>query len=310
MRKIKIFLVIALFFLPVICTGVSVTGFYGFGGGANGQPCNTCHNEPGASHFNGTYPSGILLLDGIDKEAFWTSTYGRRMEIPVGNKFGATEQFIKMVFAQNTTHLFILMDWEDATINGTDSATGVPSDGFSICFGVNTVDFRADYFSGMASPKPGEYVDTIIWKPIANETGLQTLGPNQNKTVDGTLYDKYLSNAGWGNDATNEWAIAIRHGNFSTRAPGNYHIELVRPLVTAETNYDVQFSHSAQYQFAIAILNASSGINHYMSYEHALYVYNPSGDTTPPIPGFELLLILLPAVFLVSIVLLRKNRKI
>ncbi len=300
MKKAKIFVLAALFLLPLTFAGFSaVMGFWGFGGS---EDCNNCHNEPAAAYWNGTYASGIVI-DGYANETAWEDTYRHQMEIPIGDFRGSNEQFISVVFLQSATDLYIKASWEDPIINGTGSAY----DEFAICFNINAADFQAGYFSGMAAPAAGEYIDTVMWRSTEDNTQVTPINPGDTsgfgtvKTVTGTVYDKFMTSGGWNSDTTNDWTIAVTHGNQSNHNDNNYIIEMKRALTTAETTQDVQFDKSGIYEFAIAVLNGTTGIGHLVSFVHSVYVYNPSGDGGTGIPGFELIFAIFPLALLVGV---------
>jgi len=306
-KKRKLFSLFVLAALISPLTIAAVTGFYGFGGPGPGGECDNCHNEP-ASAYGGAYATETLILDGSDRETFWQSHLYRGMEIPIGNTSGTTEQFVRMIFAQNSTHLFIWADWSDPIINGTDTEMYDNSESFSICFNINVPDFQARY-AAMSTP-PGTTVDTIIWKPAASTTDTQVTGTGYvNQTVTGSINDYVMTSTGWDNDTTENYQVAARHGNLSGHHEENYGLEIIRPLVTNDPQ-DVQFDHAGNYEFAIAVFNGTSGIEHYMSFVHAVYVYVPSTGGDGGIPGFSIILAIFPVVLMVAIIFMYKRRAV
>ena len=176
---------------------MNVDSFPGFHG--NGD-CAICHNDPGTA-YNSSYATSSCDPDGEADEAFWGETYGRRMTIPVGNAYGGEEQFVKVVFAQNSTHLFMLIGWEDPTIEGTDTERYADSDGFGIMWNINATNFN-QYYSGMKTPAADESVDTWVWKPTAAESSNEF-----NSSLTGMMYDNSFSGGGWDDaDEANELA--------------------------------------------------------------------------------------------------------
>lgn len=299
------FLAIAMLLIPI---GIAMA-FPGFGGPFPwGGPCNDCHNEPGAAYYGG-YAAEPLVLDGYFNESFWTSTSHRRMEIPVGTGYGDNETFVKMIFAQTSTDLYITIMWNDPTINGTDTAMYDDADGIAICWNINVPDFEINYAGPMVTDNSGELVDTFVWKPPANETGLQTgpsvgVEPRKNQTVNATSVDYVMTNTGWLNDTTGvfstDYSMVAKHGNITDHHTEDYALEISRPLVTGDSN-DVQFNHAGNYEFAIVIFNATSGADHMVSFVHEVYIYVPSSNPpTPPIPGFEFLFIIIAIAALVA----------
>ncbi len=313
MTKIKfVILATLLLILPTVLIGL--TSAFAFPGFSSNKDCNYCHNEPVAAYYPPTggkygYVNGTFTLDGRLTEPWWSSSgnqayYHRRTILWLGNEAHNLTEF-GITFAQNSTHLFIGLAWEDAYITGTDSPMIGASDGFAMCFNINVTDFQASYFGGMDTPGLGQAVDTVSWKPIGNQTGTQvTANGYVNKTVLGSATDYSFDIYGWHTDVTNNWGVQVLHGNLSSRAMNHYQMEMVRPLVTGDPN-DLQFSKSGNYQFAVALFNGSVGDEHYVSYVHELYVYNPAGDVTPPtdIPGFELILTIVPLILIVSVVI-------
>ncbi len=250
-----------------------------------------------------------ITLDGRNTEPFWDedSAYGRRMEIPIAGMYGANEQMVKMIFAQNTTHLFMLVSWEDPDINGTDAPQYQPSDGFSICWNINAVNFTAAYFTGMETPNEGEVVDSMTWKPSASETGTQVPTANRgNKSVTGSVIDYSFDSDGWHTDTSQNIQVAATHGNLTEHYEENYQIEMVRPLVTNDSA-DVQFDHDGYYEFSIATFSGSAGAGHAVSFVQSVWIngYGEEPTTTPHPDGglsTELIIVASGALILVVVV--------
>jgi DMSO reductase family type II enzyme heme b subunit len=292
LRKGLLAVLIVALLAAVSLYSLSLSSSYpGYGGNAD---CASCHNEP-ATAYDTTLESETINLDGNSSDAIWSNTKNRRMEIPVGDMYGASEEFIQVTFAQNTTHLFVLADWEDPTINGTDTGMYDDADGIAFCWNISAADFSAAYFSGMKTPDAGEKVDTWSWKPAASETGTQIAGGG--KTVSGTVTDLSYNTSGWSTDPSQSVLVAATHGNLSEHHEENYRVEFVRPLVTDDPD-DVQFDKSGYYEFAIGIYNGSSGASHMVSFEHKVWVkaqgdlgHESSDDNSDDsdTPGFEFL---------------------
>ncbi|MFQ5832538.1 MAG: ethylbenzene dehydrogenase-related protein [Candidatus Thorarchaeota archaeon] len=269
---------IVLIAMLVLLSGFAATQIHAFPGFGGNADCSLCHNSP-AIAYDERYGDMEITLDGKATEPFWQETYGKRMEVPVGGMFGANEQMVKMIFAQNTTHLFILVSWEDPDINGTDTPQYQDSDGFAICWNINAANFTAAYFSGMETPNAGEAVDSFTWKPSASETGTQVPTANRgNKTVTGSVIDYSFDSEGWHTDTFQNVQTAAAHGNITDHYEQNYQIEMVRPLVTDDPG-DVQFDHDGYYEFAIAIFSGSAGASHSVSFVQSVWI-NGYGDTT------------------------------
>ncbi len=292
----------------IIVSGFAMTqisAYPGFGGNAD---CSLCHNSP-ANAYDEQYGNMEITLDGKDTEPFWDedSTYNRRMEIPVAGMYGANEQMIKMIFAQNTTHLFILVSWEDPDINGTDAPQYQSSDGFAICWNINAANFTAAYFAGMATPNDGEAVDSFTWKPSASETGTQVPTANRgNKTVTGSVVDYSFDSEGWHTDTFQNVQAAAVHGNITDHSEENYQLEIVRALVTDDPG-DVQFDHDGYYEFTIAAFSGSAGASHTVSYVQSVWINGYGDETTTPTHtdgeiGPELILVASGALILVILV--------
>ncbi|MHA2503067.1 MAG: ethylbenzene dehydrogenase-related protein [Candidatus Kariarchaeaceae archaeon] len=238
--------------------------------------CTLCHNNPAFAYNSSMMDEGIVL-DGLEgDDLFWEDhlTQYRRTYVPVGGAFGSAHTFVKTIFGQNSTHIFMLIGWEDATIDGTDTERYADSDGISIMWNINMDDFDTGY--GMkAAREEGELVDMVTWKPAASEDGQQLYQNDYTpKAIEGNIYDAAYDHSGWEDDATNDWMAAAVHGNVSNHNEHNYQIELVRPLVTADS-MDVQFDESKYYQFGFAIYNDTSGNDHWISPVHSVFVYNP-----------------------------------
>lgn len=281
--------------------GSAFPGFHGNG------PSEWCHSEPGSAAYDATFSA---TLDGQNNEAFWeyTTYVGSRMTIPVAGRFGSAHEYISIIFAQNSTHLYILVEWNDEVINGTDTPQYSPADGFGICFGINVTQFKAGYFSGMVTPEVGEAVDTLVWKPVAAADGTQ-LPVNDtalNQTVQGTLLDWHFDSDGWHADEV-EAQAAAKHGNFSSNAQTNYMLEIVRPLASGNDG-DAQFLNDGTYDFAIAVFNGSAGGGHWVSFEHAVFIYGTEGPVNnSTIPGFSIAIVSVISVVMVLVIVRRKK---
>lgn len=251
--------------------GMTVDSFPGFHG--NGD-CSVCHNEPGTA-YNSLYDTSTIILDGNNSEAFWQEYDFRRMTIPVGSRYGGAEQFLTMIFAQNSSHLFVLTRWSDSTINGTDQDRYGDSDGVSIMWNINATTNFNEYYSGMNTPAAGEAVDVWTWKPTAAEEANAF-----NSTLTGNTYDYLFDDGGWyTNEATTDVEAMAMHGYIEPHAESEYQVEFVRKLETNDPN-DVQFKFSQYYKFSVAIFNESSGSSHLMGFVHSVWVEN---EDIPPV---------------------------
>ncbi len=256
-----------------------------FPGFSGGQDSDMCHNEPANAYYNNTYASA-LTLDGNTTESYWGSsaTRGRRQEIPVANAsvvVGSTErieQFVKVVFAQNATHLLMLIAWGDDTINGTTNPYGnIASDGFAICWNINSSDFNRFYTGYMQSPAANEFVDTFVWQPSVNLTSVGGIGGTV-QTVGSHSVDYSYNSAGLALDSSQDYTTGVVHGN--TSRANEYRMELVRPLVTSDPS-DVQFKTDGYYDFTIAVFNQTFGVAHLVSYGHKVWIKAPVSAEQP-----------------------------
>ncbi len=282
--------------------------FPGFGGS---QDSDMCHNEPANAYYNNTYASAITL-DGNTTESYWGSsgTRGRRQEIPVANISAATgaerlEEFVKVVFAQTATDLYILIAWGDETINGTANPYGSKGDGFAICWNINSSDFNAYYTAGMKTPAAGEAVDTFVWKPSQNLTSVGGIGGTV-QTVPGTAINYHYSSSGWSVDATNDYSAAVVHGN--TSRANEYRMEIKRPLVNNVPG-DVQFNKDGYYDFTIAVFNETNGVNHMVSYKHQVWVKAPSGETGIGLPATVITVSFFAVLGTMAVIIIHKRKK-
>jgi hypothetical protein len=223
--------------------------------------------------WNASWATETLNLDGVHDDTVWGDHPGHRMMIPVGSRFGSTELFVSVKFAQNNTHLFIHFDWDDGTINGTDDERYDNADGVSIMWNINATKFNK-YYSGMKTEAADEWVDAWTWKPtVADEAEAF------NSTFAGATYDNAFNSGGWaGDDTNNDYYAYAGHGYIEDHSENNYFVEAVRPLVTSDP-YDIQFTNSGYYEFMIAIFNGTSGSSHYMSFSHYVWIHNPT-DTS------------------------------
>jgi hypothetical protein len=253
---------------------------------SNGD-CSYCHNEPGTA-YNPAYSAAQLTLDGRADEGFWGETQYRRMTIPVGERFGSSEMFIEVVFTQNDTHLFTMVDYGDLTVNGTDTIRYMDSDGITFLWNINMTDFTAAYFSGMKTTAAGEAVDTWVWKPSADDdqahVGLNTTA-EEYANLDGILLDTVFDDQGWVDQGDHDLQAAATWGFQGEHSENDYLVEFVRPLETDNPN-DVQFDHSGYYEFALGIYDSSSGIKHLVSFEQAVFVKAVGDDTIDELPVY------------------------
>jgi len=184
------------------------------------------------------------------------------------------------------------------------------SDGFALCWNINVTNYTAAYFSGMVAPAAGEAVNTILWQPLGNQTGL-TPPSNGGKsmTVQGQVWNYHFDSTGWHNNVGNSTKAAAIFGK--AKFGGDYfQVELERPLKTSDPG-DEQFTTAQYHQFAIAILNATSGRDHYVSFVHQTYVYFPptSTSTTEGFPVWILGALGIAAIAVISIMTAKKTRK-
>jgi hypothetical protein len=238
---------------------------------SNGD-CNLCHNEP-ATAWNASWATESINVNGLADDTVWEEAAGHRMYVPVGSTFGGTEQFIQVTFAQNNTHLFMTLVWGDPGIDGSDMEKYGDADGVSIMWNVNASNFNM-YYSGMKTEKPTEMVDTWTWKAtVADEDNAF------NSTFEGAVYDNAFDDGGWlGDDISNDITAYAKYGYIASHYEEDYFVELARPLVTDDP-YDIQFEKTGYYEVMFAIFNGTSGVSHYMSFSHYVWIHNPT-DTS------------------------------
>jgi hypothetical protein len=261
-----------------------------FPGFHSSSDCSLCHNEP-ATAYNSSFVDADITLDGLPNEEFWgDSNHYNTMEFPMASTFGSTHIFVLVKFAQNSTHFFMWIDWEDTTINGTDTMRYSTADGVAVLWNAHPgeYDLKDGWFGGMETDNPGEEVDTWVYKPAAADTGKQStidLNAGETYTLTGEGLDTMFDEGGWDDDldTTQDLSFGSSWGNITDRHEENYGIEFSRPLVTDDPG-DVQFDKIGYYEFAIAIWNASSGSSHIMSFEHSVFVYGDC-DTDCDIPA-------------------------
>ena len=257
----------------------NANSFQGFGG--SGTNCATCHNV-GLNAWNSDYATAQITLDGKATEAFWSGAIYRSMEIPVAQSRGNSghpNEFVSFKVAQNNTHLFILMSWEDPEINGTSAVKLDPSDGAAILWNIDS-DWDLGFPNGMSTTTGS--IDTWIWKVDEAAEGTEPapdVGTDANGTTVpvGTVIktDYVMNNIGWIADTEQDVGVAGVYGNLSSHAATNYQLEFSRPLVTNDPD-DVQFDKTGYYDFAISIFNNTNGDGHYMGYSHMVWVYQPN----------------------------------
>jgi hypothetical protein len=219
-----------------------------------------------------------IVLDGVADESFWSEDpWFREARIPVANS-DHDELFIKIIFAQNSTHLFIYVLWEDVAVGGSDTARYSAADGFAIMWNTNSsLDLPEDYFSGMKTTEPGHVVDNWVWKADAgaatDATGLNTTA-GEKALIGGNTLDTAFGNTGWDDDldTSQDVMAAATWGSQSSRDSHHYLLEMARPLITDDPS-DVQFDKIGNYEFEIAIYNETSAGSHLISFEHSVFVY-------------------------------------
>jgi hypothetical protein len=203
------------------------------------------------------------------------------MEFPMASTFGSTHIYVLVKFAQNTTHLFVYIDWEDVQIEGSDSQRYSNADGVAILWNAHPgeYDLKDGWFGGMKTDNAGESVDVWAWKAAAADVGKDTplnLTAGDSTPLVGNTYDTSFDNAGWNDtgDSSQDVSTGAAWGNLASHHEENYGVEFSRPLVTADNDgSDVQFDQHGYYEFAIALWNGTSGSSHIMSFEHSVFVY-------------------------------------
>ncbi|MCE7734964.1 MAG: hypothetical protein GPJ54_08815 [Candidatus Heimdallarchaeota archaeon] len=284
--------------IAVMVLGVQLsfnsTSFPGFHGGSQ---CGICHNEP-AIAWNSSLADLDLTLDGNGTEAFWDDNDDHLMYIPLGTTFGfpaGEEQFVRFMVGQNSTHFFMYARIADLTINGSDTRTA-DADAFAVMFNIDMPEFKLPSAAPAFGPDPtaswspmsealgdGGTNDVVMWQPSAAADDTQgTYDPaiddgdggfTSQYSVDGNVWD--LNYGGTFNE-NQDWSAEATHGYIGAHYTGDYAIEFSRALVTDDAN-DAQFKYDGYYEFAIAYWNASSGSQHWVSFEHTIWIHGADG---------------------------------
>jgi hypothetical protein len=112
-----------------------------------------------------------------------------------------------------------------------------------------------------------------MWFWEANSVGV-------NQT--GTPKDMYVTTTGMAEDtdltagAANEIKVGAQYGITRASTPDvmGWYIYFVRPLTTADTANDVQFTPGKMYEYAIAVWNGTNLADHFTSFDKTLIVGN------------------------------------
>lgn len=251
--------------------------YYGFAGNAD---CAQCHNE-GANLYVEDLADATVVVDGIADDTMWTqNTTGRLLYNFVGSAFGTVHMYLRMLFGQNDTHIFVFCWWEDVQIEGAATAQTDPGDGMTIMWNIDS-DWPLNFPSGMAT---GEgTIDVWTWKAGVAAEGTEPapdVGANANRTnvavPTDTDSDFYINEIGYTSVNDNQDVLAEgRYGNHTYRREQHYTAEFARPLVTDDAT-DIQFDKTGYYDFAVGIWNGTSGEDHLMGFTHQVWVYNPN----------------------------------
>ena len=292
-------------------SSIIVNSFQGYHGGAD---CSVCHNEP-ATAWNDTFSEESISADGVGNEFVWEEeqTFDHTMYIPVAGSFGSSHIFVRTQFAQNTTHLFMKLDWSDLTLNGTTDNKYDPADGLSIYWEMGDVAYDQGFGDGMKTESGT--LDVWTWKAAPM---VETLGDSVNLTatyasVDSEIdHDYIMNNVGLVPDGEQDVTMGATYGNLGSHHEDSYQVEIIRALETGKDS-DIQFNASGYYSFGLAIFNDTSGSDHLMGFSHDVWIYagppedNTSGSSDTPIVGFlGLTLIALTSVATVFAIKRRK----
>ena len=273
-RKINTLIGLVVVFALIAQIGMTVNSNPGYHSGAQ---CGECHNEPATAIFDG-YATSTLTLDGNGTEAYWEDYTGRRNMLPVAGNFGADRMMFEIIFAQNSTHLFMYMEID--THLGYALNNGTAWDGVSIMWGIDSDELNFNMEDGMVLEDGS--ADLWYWKPATTDDG------KFNQTLDGSIKDWAIDDGGWdkSEDDTDVMQAAgyryqMAHGHMASW----YTIELVRPLTTAETTHDVQFVENKFYDYSVAVwMEAENGKDHLMGFSHQVYV---EGGVDPALTTVE-----------------------
>jgi hypothetical protein len=264
-RKLNTLVGLVLVFALVAQIGMTVDSFPGF---HSGSDCSYCHNEP-ASSVNADMNTAKLTLDGDAKEEFWDHTYGRRAYVPVVFRDQVTRDtseimFVQTTFAQNTTHLFMLLEWDT---QGTSNA----DDGVAVLWNINATEPNPNYDTGMKTQDGKADLWVLEATTASAGTNNSIVASEMN---DWSMDDEGIIKSG---DTDDVHAVLKHHVELVRGSPSTFYTaEFARKLTTAETTKDVQFDGNDFHTYSIAVFNESSGVEHLTSYTHEVYVQGNS----------------------------------
>jgi len=315
----------ALLVTVFICVGIlGISGVYGLATIGGSSPCYNCHAPNAMSAYSpeAGYASNITVDGNVTDDMGWDDAPKyHKQYIPVSSGITGDEEFMETWFWQSETDLYIYMELytTGGETNGSDSQFGA-ADGFAICWNIDSPGFTGRYTSAMnTTHMGGGSIDTMTWKLWANGSGAiadmeASNGGDWQIVANGSTYDMNMDETGWHLETENSWTVGVtlintsRYGNVYNQ----YIMEAKRPLTTNDPG-DVQFDHTGYYQFAIAGMNgtataeAGNGSAHHISWGQQLYIYVPSA-ATPPIPGFEFIIVLGSIGLFIGIVVLLRRR--
>jgi hypothetical protein len=261
-------------------TAFIVDSFPGFH--SNGE-CAVCHNEPSTA-YNESYALEDVVADGVADEIVWSEGLGNQVRVPMANTARDVHEFISTFFAQNATHIFIRINWEDFAIDGTNTAKYADADGIAFMWNMDSDAFMSgDYFDGM-SLRDGN-ADMVVWKAAASDVGKEdgvNVTAKETVALDGKTYDYKMTTSGMTLDTSNDYTVGATWGYQGSRDQHDYLVEIVRPLDTGDAN-DVTFEYNGYYAWQMALFNETSGVEHWISLPHWTYVHtgvdDPAGKT-------------------------------
>lgn len=237
--------------------------FPGFHGGGS---CDLCHNDP---QFVLPVDEGVDPDQWPDAEWLEEHTQYSTNYIPLGGNYGANHVFMKVQTLKNSTHVFIITQMEDVTLNTTGS-----TDKLAIIFNIDVTNFSVGDFMDGSSLSSGEMAfsngmaDMWFW-----DAGV--LGPNGS---DSGIGDYYIDTNHYNEDTDQDLTIGAQYGDLGAHSDNGYFVTFIRELTTDDAN-DVQFKEGEMIEFAVAYWNGSGYASHISSFDKSLVVGDELGVT-------------------------------
>jgi hypothetical protein len=251
---------------------MSVNSYPGIAGGA--EDCIECHNEPATTGYETDFANVQGVIDGNFTETFWNGDLNR-IYVPVGDNEGYHEfELVQTTFAQNSTHIFVMVRIHDNDNNVKGAASpyyGV-ADKVALMWNINATSVGMAYPSAMGGTYSAtEAADLWMWAPSEDHLAIaeDLYTPLAGNSYDGSLQPTITADSS--NDVTAAGMYNTKQGHAGFAK--DLYVEFARPLVTDDTQ-DVQFDHSGYFEYTLALWNGTNGAKHHVSFSHYVWVNN------------------------------------